>query len=131
MIQVVECQFKVIFCLLTNRKCEFFQVDKATIQVHIKVTFCIMSSQKNDFRDVEKAMFHVVANQWELIFFPLTSPKSDSSKVEKAMFQGAHVTLNSYSASWLTQNATWVRLKKRCLKVSHGTLISGLWNSPK
>ena len=33
MIQLVECQLEVIFCLLTNRKCEFFQVDKATIQV--------------------------------------------------------------------------------------------------
>ena len=70
MIQVVKCHFEVIFCILTNRKCEFFQVDKW----HLKVIFCIMTSQKNDFRDVVKAMFHVVANHWELIFFPLTSP---------------------------------------------------------
>jgi len=33
MIQVVKCNFQVIFCFLTNRKCDFFQVDKATIQV--------------------------------------------------------------------------------------------------
>jgi len=33
MIQVVEWHFEVIYCLLNNRKCYFFQGDKATIQV--------------------------------------------------------------------------------------------------
>ena len=32
MIQVVKCHFEVIFCLLTNRNCNF-KVDKTTIQV--------------------------------------------------------------------------------------------------
>ena len=31
MIQVVDCHFEVILCLLTKRKCDFFQIDKATI----------------------------------------------------------------------------------------------------
>jgi len=31
--QVVKCHLEVIFCILTNRNCEFFQVHKATIQV--------------------------------------------------------------------------------------------------
>ena len=53
-------------------------------------------------------------NHWEIIFFPLTSPKFDLGKVEKGM--------NSFSTSWPTHNATWVRSKKRCFKVSHGTL---------
>ena len=42
MIQVVQWHFQVIFCFLTNRKLDFFQVDKATIQVvkwHLEVNF--------------------------------------------------------------------------------------------
>jgi len=33
-------------------------------------------------------MFQVVANHWELIFFPFTSLKCETGKFEKAMFQG-------------------------------------------
>ena len=29
----VEWQFKIILCFLPNRKCKFFQVDTATIQL--------------------------------------------------------------------------------------------------
>jgi len=29
----VECLLEAIICSLTNRKCDFFQVDKSTIQV--------------------------------------------------------------------------------------------------
>jgi len=50
MIQVVECQFKVIFCLLTNRKCDFFQIEKAIIQEaewHLKVIFCLLKAQNS------------------------------------------------------------------------------------
>ena len=32
-IQFVECHFEVIISFLTNRNCDFFQVDIATIQV--------------------------------------------------------------------------------------------------
>jgi len=38
-IQFVECHFEVIISFLTNRNCDFFQVDIATIQVsewHLK-----------------------------------------------------------------------------------------------
>jgi len=64
MIQVVECHFEVIFCYLTNRKCDFFQVGKATIQEvewHLKVIFCLFTSPKFDFGEVEKAILQVVA----------------------------------------------------------------------
>jgi len=33
MISDVECHFDVIFCFLNNRNYDFFQVDKATIQI--------------------------------------------------------------------------------------------------
>jgi len=33
MIQVVKCHFEEISCFLPKRNCDFFQVDKATIQV--------------------------------------------------------------------------------------------------
>jgi len=59
MIQVVECHFEVIFCFLTNRKCDFFQVDKATIQVvewQLKFIFCLLKSPKFDFDENEKAL---------------------------------------------------------------------------
>ena len=51
MIQVIEWKFEVIFCFLTNRKCEFFQVDKATIQgfdSQLKVIVCLLRSPKLD-----------------------------------------------------------------------------------
>ena len=50
MIQVAECHFEVILCFLTNRKCDFLQVDKATIQLvewHSKVIFCVLNSQNS------------------------------------------------------------------------------------
>ena len=31
-IQVAECHYGVIYCFLTNRNYDFFQVDKATMQ---------------------------------------------------------------------------------------------------
>ena len=33
MIPVVKCQFELIFCFLTYRKCYFFQLDKATSEI--------------------------------------------------------------------------------------------------
>ena len=33
MIEVVKWHFEDIFCFLTNRKCDFYHVDEATIQV--------------------------------------------------------------------------------------------------
>ena len=90
MIQVVECQFEVIFCLLTNRKCDFFQVEKAInqeVEWHLS-HFLPIESPKFDFGDLEKAMFQVVARLSELVLFLLTSPKCELGEVEKVMFQG-------------------------------------------
>jgi len=53
-------QFQFIFYFLTNRKWEFFQFDKATIQVvewHLKVIFCILTTPKFVFGEIEKAIF--------------------------------------------------------------------------
>jgi len=77
MIHVVECHFEVIFCFLTNRKCNFLQVDKATIQVAewvLKVIICLLTIPKFDFFEVKKAMFQVFPRHWEIIF-PLDQPK--------------------------------------------------------
>ena len=62
--QVVNCHFEVIFCFLTNKNCDFIQVDKTTIQGtkwNLKVIFCLLTSAKLDFGDVEKVTFEVVA----------------------------------------------------------------------
>ena len=59
-----------------NQKCDFFEFDKATIQVvdwHLKVIFFLLTTPNFGFGDVEKAMLQVVARHWELIFFLLTS----------------------------------------------------------
>jgi len=55
MIQVFYCHFEVILFFLTKRKCDFFQVDKATIQVvewFLKVICCLLKSPKFDFGEV-------------------------------------------------------------------------------
>ena len=70
MIQVVECYFKIIFCFLTNRKCDFFQVDRATIQLvewHLKFIFCHLTNPKFDFFSCCKAL--------RSHFLPLHQPK--------------------------------------------------------
>ena len=136
MIQVVKCHFEVIFCFLTNRKCDFFQVEKATIQVAngTYTIFCLLKSPKFDFGDFEKLMVQEVANHWELIFFPMTRKNATWVKSKKRCFKGSHVTLNSFSSFWPTQNTTWVRSINGCFKVSHGTLnlfwASGLAQNP-
>ena len=90
------------FFFLTNRKCYFFQVDKSTIQVvewQLKITFCLLKIPKFDFGEVETTMFQVFDWRWELVSFLLTSRKCELGEIEKAIFQGAHGTLNSFSAS--------------------------------
>ena len=50
MIQVVEFHFKVIIYFITNRKCEFNHVNKATIQVvewHLRVIFASLQAQNS------------------------------------------------------------------------------------
>jgi len=74
----------------------------------IKSHFLPIDMLKLDFGDV-KAMFQEVANHWGIIYFLLTNPKCDLCEVEKAMFQRVAYYFESFSASWQTQNATWVR----------------------
>jgi len=69
----------------------FLQVDNAIIQMvecDLKVIFCFFQSWKFDFGEVEKKMFQGVARHRKLIFFLLTNPKCDLGEVKKAMFQG-------------------------------------------
>jgi len=94
---------------------QFDEVDKAMLQLlanHRELIFFFCTSPKCDLGEVEKAMFQVVANYWGLIYFLLTNPKSDLCEVEKAMFQRVAYHFESFSASWPTQSATWVRSKK-------------------
>ena len=48
MIQVVECHFEVVFCFLTKRNCEFFQVDKRIFkrQNGIEIHFLLLEKPK-------------------------------------------------------------------------------------
>jgi len=65
----------------------------------LKIIFCLLTSPKFDFGVVVISMFQVVARQLELIFFHLTSPKCDLGEIDKAMFQRIEVILNSFLAS--------------------------------
>jgi len=65
------------------------------VEWHLKVIFCLMTSKKFDFGEVEKAMFQVVARHWEIIFFALTSPKCDLCEFEKVI-SSARVALSTY-----------------------------------
>ena len=67
-------------------------------------------------------MFQVVTRHLELVFFLLTSPKFELGEFEKVMFQGVAWHFELISPSWSAQNATCVRSKKRCFKVSNGIL---------
>jgi len=53
-----------------------------------QVIFCLLTNPKFDFGEVEKSMILVVARHSELVFFLLTSPKCEMGEVEKSMFQG-------------------------------------------
>jgi len=79
--------FELIFgvCFLTNRKGDFLQVEKATIQLVdllSKVIFCLFTSPKCDLSEVEKATFQRLVSHFELIFGLLTFPKCDLAEVE-------------------------------------------------
>ena len=56
---------------------------------------------------------------WDLIFFLLATQNSTWVKSKKRCLKGSHVTLNSLSASWPSQNGTWVSSKMRCFKISN------------
>ena len=54
------------------------------VELQLIVIFCLSSSPKFDFGEVEKAMFEVVTRHWEHISFFLTSPKCELGEVVKA-----------------------------------------------
>ena len=138
MIQVVECHFDVILCILPNRKCDFFQVHKKTNQVvvwHYKVFFCLMTlirsrklcfkcsprtgnifilltSRKSDLGEVEKAMFQGLACRFELIFGFLTIPICDLVEVEKSLFHGLAWHFQLIFGLWTSQKCELVKSKK-------------------
>jgi len=91
MIQVVEWHFEVMFCFLTNRNCDCFQVGKATIQVmewHLKIHFLPLDKPLNSTLVMSrKQCFKMIARHWELIFFLLTSSKCDLCEFQEAIFQ--------------------------------------------
>ena len=69
MIQVVELHFEVIICFSTNRKYDFFQFDKATIQEvvwHLKHRFFDLNQfafwdgieGENDFKETWEPLRH-------------------------------------------------------------------------
>jgi len=79
----------------------------------LNVIFCFLTCTKFDFGEFEKAMFPVVAKHFATNFLPLDQPKMRLGWVEKAMFQGLNFILNTFSACWPSENATWVRSRKR------------------
>jgi len=95
-----------------NLNIDFGEVEKAIFQVvarHWEHIFFFLTTPICDLGEVEKAMFEGLLSHFELIFSLLNIPKCDLGEVDKAMFQGSHVTLNSFSASWPSQNATSLR----------------------
>ena len=82
--------FELILRLLTRWKCDLHKVEKATFQVltfHFELNFYLLTSSKCDLDEVDEANILVLSSHFELIFCLLTS-----------------------------ENATCVRLKKRCFK---------------
>jgi len=76
----------------------------------------LFSRWKCDLRKFQKATFQVLTFHFELNFSLLKSSKCDLVMSIKLRFTFSHPTLNSFSASWVAQNANCVGLKKRCFK---------------
>ena len=127
MIYVVKCHFEVIFCFLTNRKCDFFQVDKAAIQVAECVLKDLSSSwqaQNFSLMRLRNRCFKWTPGTGNLFSSSRPAQNATWVKSRKRCFKDSHATLNSFSATWTAQNATWLRSRKRCFKGSHVTLNS-------
>ena len=123
MIPVVEYHFDIIFCFLTNRKCNFFQVDKSTMQVvewHLKVI--ALDSLIFDLVRSRKRCFNRLPGPGNS--FPSSCPAENVTllKSRKPSFKDMHVTMNSFTAILPSHNASWLRSIKQCSKVSHGNL---------
>ena len=97
MFQVVARHWELIFCILSNTKCELDEVAKVSFQrfaCHSELIFGLLTNPKCDLVEVEKAMFQVLAWHSQVILDLWTSPKCHLDEVEKAMIQ--HVELSYY-----------------------------------
>jgi hypothetical protein len=67
-----------------------------------------MIGPKYDLRLVDKLMLQVVDRPCEIIFFLLGIQKCDLDAVDEAMFQVVEWPVNSFSAFWMSKNASLV-----------------------
>ena len=135
MFQVVECHLNVFFYFLTmSRRTPFRPLDHTKIRLywcreaifqwpawHIQPIFGPWTRRKCYLREVTKAAFLSGCKEMRAHFLPLYqpkmrfrwSPKRDVSGCRMSLWSllllPDHVTLNSFSASWPTQNATLLR----------------------
>jgi len=125
MIQVVKCHLEVNFLFLTNRNCDFFHVDKATIQVE-NVTL-------NSLVEVGKAMFQVLAWHTQLILDLWISPKCGLDEAEKAMIQVVEIHFEVIFCILTNRNCDLFQGDKETIQVSEWQLkvIFCLLTSPK
>ena len=62
---------ELIFCLMTNPKCNLDEVEKTMIQVvewHYEDILCFLTNPKRDFYHVDKATINVVELHLKVIF---------------------------------------------------------------
>ena len=110
---------EVIFCFLTNRKWRLKS---------IKWQF--MMSNGSHFLSLEKPKIRLWWGRENDVssgrpalgthFLPLVQPKMRIGWSRKSVISEGRISQNSFSASWPTQNATWLRSRER-FKRAHGT----------
>ena len=122
MIQVVKCHFEVIFASWPTENSTFFKLIKPWFKCKWHLSH---------FLPLGKPKFRLWCQESDVLsgrqslgthFLPLTSPKCDLGNVEKAMFQMFSCHFEFIFGLLANPKCYWVRSKKRCFKVSHGTL---------
>ena len=106
-------KLEVIFCFLTNRKCDFFK----SINRWLK-----WSNLKCDLV-VEKAMLQRVAYYFESFSASWPTQNSTCVRSKKWCFKGSHGTPNLFWTSGVAQNAIWMKSKKQWFKLSKSLWI--------
>ena len=127
MFQVVARHWELIFFLLTSPKFELGEVEKPIFQgfaCYIELIFGVLTIPKWDLVEFEKQMFQDIAWHLQLIFGLWNCPKCKFGEFVKATFVAVQDTENSFPASWPAQNAISLKSKKRCFKLSNGTVKS-------
>jgi hypothetical protein len=144
MLQVIDMTWVLIFCLMVVSKW-YLAMSKSDATVGRLAQgnyFCLLAASKCQCFEVEKAMFQRVEWISERIFRLLAGPKCDLGEVEKAIIQ--EVLRSHFLCSgrpkmrlgwirendvswgrmvlrtvfWVSQNATWVKSRKRCFEGS-------------